>query len=187
MKKEAQNQPWFKCCPIRWLQIGLPLAKLSETNAPKTAEAGLPINRAMRRRLFPETGLRKVRYAETPVLLNSNELDVTAKEEPDISLREMLKLMDQSTKREVENLDREILSLVRNLGGNASSYRRERGRAIRAGISEIYSPPRVSAVAKMCPSFGSSRASPSISPPMIPMDDTGIAMRKRCVSGHGPT
>ena len=62
--------------------------------------------------------------------------------------------MDQSTKQEVNSFDREILSPVRNIGGNASNYRRERGRAIRAAISEIYSPPRVSAVAKMCPSFG---------------------------------
>ena len=86
--------------------------------------------------------------------MNSRELNVTAEEEPDISLREMLRLMDQSTAQEAKSLDREILSLVRNLGGNASSYRRERGRAIRAAISEIYSPPCVSAVAKMCPSFG---------------------------------
>jgi hypothetical protein len=66
----------------------------------------------------------------------------------------MLRLMDQSTEQEIKSLDREILSLVRNLGGNANNYRRERGRAMRAVISKIYSPPRVSAVAKMCPSFG---------------------------------
>ena len=72
----------------------------------------------------------------------------------DIPLREMMKLMDQSAVQEVKDLDRGILSLVRNLGGNANRFRRERGRAIRAVISEIYSPPRVSAVAKMCPSFG---------------------------------
>ena len=35
-----------------------------------------------------------------------------------------------------------------------TQYRRERGRAIRAVIGEIYSPPRVSAVAKMCLSYG---------------------------------
>ena len=64
-----------------------------------------------------------------------------------------MKLMDQSAVQEVKDLDLEIPSLVRNLGGNANSYRTERGRAIRAVISEIYSPPRVSAVAKMCPSF----------------------------------
>ena len=83
-----------------------------------------------------------------------SDLDVTAKDEPDIPLREMLRLMDQSAEREIKSLDREILSLVKNLGGNANNYRRERGRAMRAVISEIYSPPRVSAVAKMCPSFG---------------------------------
>ena len=46
------------------------------------------------------------------------------------------------------------MRIVGSLGGNSSRYRRERGRAIRAIVSEIYPPPRVSAVAKLCPSFG---------------------------------
>ena len=33
-------------------------------------------------------------------------------------------------------------------------YRRERSRAVRTDMSEIYSPLRVSAVAKLCPSYG---------------------------------
>ena len=48
----------------------------------------------------------------------------------------------------------EFMSIIDSLGGNASKYRRERGKAIRAIVSEMYSPPRVSAVAKLCPSFG---------------------------------
>ena len=46
------------------------------------------------------------------------------------------------------------MSIVGSLGGNTSKCRRERGKASRAIVSEIYSPPRVSAVAKLCPSFG---------------------------------
>jgi hypothetical protein len=46
------------------------------------------------------------------------------------------------------------MSIVKSLGGNSSKYRQERSRAVRAVVSEIYSPPRVLAVAKLCPSYG---------------------------------
>ena len=72
----------------------------------------------------------------------------------DVPLQQMLKLWDQSTVDEARELNREILSIVGSLGGSTSKYRRERGRAFRAIVSEIYSPPRVSAIAKLCPSFG---------------------------------
>ena len=72
----------------------------------------------------------------------------------DCDLREMCKFLDQAAAAEVRQVDEEILSIVHSLGGNTGKYRRERGRALRHVISEIYSPPRVSAVAKLCPSFG---------------------------------
>ena len=75
-------------------------------------------------------------------------------EEVDVPLQEMMKLWDQSTVEEAKELDKQILSIVGSLGGSTSKYRRERGRAFRAIVSEIYSPPRVSAIAKLCPSFG---------------------------------
>ena len=40
---------------------------------------------------------------------------------------------------------------MRSLGGSASQYRRERQKAVRAAISEIYSLPRVAAAAKLLP------------------------------------
>ena len=61
--------------------------------------------------------------------------------------------MSQAEVEEVNQLDQEILSIVNNLGGNSAKYRRERSRAVRAVVSEIYSPPRVSAVAKLCSSY----------------------------------
>ena len=51
--------------------------------------------------------------------------DGTPMDQPDIPLREMMRLMDQSGEQEVKSLNREILSLVRSLGGNANNYRRE--------------------------------------------------------------
>ena len=72
----------------------------------------------------------------------------------DISMRDLMKMMNQAEAEETRELDREIMSIVKSLGGNSSKYRRERSRAVRAVVSEIYSPPRVSAVAKLCPSDG---------------------------------
>ena len=74
--------------------------------------------------------------------------------EEDIPMDELLALWDRGTRDEAKVINSEILSLVNSLGGSSSKYRRERGKAFRAIVSEIYSPPRVSAVAKLCPSFG---------------------------------
>ena len=67
--------------------------------------------------------------------------------------REPVKLLNQAEVEEDKEFDREILSLVRSLGGDSAQYRRERSCAVRAVVSEIYSLPRVSAVAKLCPSY----------------------------------
>ena len=56
--------------------------------------------------------------------------------------------------REAKKLDGEILNVVKALGGNSGKYRRERSRAIRAVVSEIYSPPRVTAAARRLPHLG---------------------------------
>ena len=66
----------------------------------------------------------------------------------DLSMKDFMELMNQTEVDEAKELKREILILVRNLGGDSAKYPRERSRAVRAVVSEIYSPPRVSAVAK---------------------------------------
>ena len=72
----------------------------------------------------------------------------------ELSMRDLMKLMNRVEADEARKLNQEILSLVRNLGGDSAKYRRERSRAFGAVVSKIYSPPRVSAVAKLCPSYG---------------------------------
>ena len=72
----------------------------------------------------------------------------------DLSMRDLMKLMNQAEADEAKKLNREILSLVRKLGGDSAKYRRERSCAVRAVVGEICSPPRVSAVAKLCPGYG---------------------------------
>ena len=81
-------------------------------------------------------------------------MDLDVVETDDIALNDLMKVRDRGTRDEARVLNGEIMSLIDSLGGNTSKYRRERGKAIRAIVSEMYSPPRVSAVAKLCPSFG---------------------------------
>ena len=48
------------------------------------------------------------------------------------------------------------MAIVIGLGGNKARYRRERTRALKAIVSEVYSPPRVTAAAKkLLPELGS--------------------------------
>ena len=47
-----------------------------------------------------------------------------------------------------------MLNIIRELGGGEKRYTRERRRAVRGLVSEIYSPPRVTNAAKLLPEFG---------------------------------
>ena len=52
---------------------------------------------------------------------------------------------------QVKEQDQEIMSVIKALGGNTGRYKRETKAGIRAVVSEIYSPPRVTAAAKSVP------------------------------------
>ena len=54
-------------------------------------------------------------------------------------------------RRRMEKDAQEVLNIVRELGGSQKRYRRERGKMLRAVVSEVYSPPRVTKVLKMLP------------------------------------
>ena len=47
-----------------------------------------------------------------------------------------------------------IMEVLAQLGANPKSYRRERSRAVKALVSEIYSAPRVTRAAELLPSLG---------------------------------
>ena len=51
----------------------------------------------------------------------------------------------------VRETNDEIMSVVRALGGSDRKFKRHRDKAIKAVVSEIYSPPRVTAAAKLLP------------------------------------
>ena len=47
-----------------------------------------------------------------------------------------------------------IMGVLAQLGANPARYRRERSRAVKAPVSEIYSAPRVTRAAKLLPGLG---------------------------------
>ena len=67
---------------------------------------------------------------------------------------EMRTLMDNLTRdlsQDVKQLNHEILSIVRSMGGNVGQYKRERRKGIKAVVSEIYSAPRNTAAITLLP------------------------------------
>ena len=72
----------------------------------------------------------------------------------DAPLRELMKMCDAGSREEAREANGDIFSLIRQLCGSTAKYKKEHGKAMRAIISKICSTPRVSAVAKLCPSFG---------------------------------
>ena len=55
------------------------------------------------------------------------------------------------TLERISEVDREIMTLINNLGGNPRQYRRERKRTVKAIVAELYSGPRVTKALKMLP------------------------------------
>ena len=77
------------------------------------------------------------------------DVDVIESEESD--LRELFNVVTRDAVSELKEHDQVIMSVINALGGNAGKYKRKRKAAIRAVVSEIYSPPRVTAAAKLMP------------------------------------
>ena len=66
-------------------------------------------------------------------------------------LRHLMAVLTRDAKNEVREADIEIISVIDALGGDGSRYRRERKKAMISVVSEIYSPPRVTAATKSLP------------------------------------
>ena len=58
--------------------------------------------------------------------------------ETDVPLGKMLDMLNHHQCEEVRAANDEVMSIVSSLGGNSSKYRRERGKALRAIVNEIY-------------------------------------------------
>ena len=72
-----------------------------------------------------------------------------------VELQSLMAVLRREEKEAVEESEREIMAVFKSLGGNGPKYKRERQRALRAVVSEIYSPPRVTKAArKLLPELG---------------------------------
>ena len=70
---------------------------------------------------------------------------------PETDLKELFSVTTRDTRAEIADDEREIIAVIRSLGGDGHKYRRERQRAVKRVVSEIYSPPRVAAAIKLLP------------------------------------
>ncbi len=75
-------------------------------------------------------------------------------DEDEAMLEPLTKVVTEDVQEDVRQLNEEILKLVCQVGGGKKAYRRERKKAVRAIVAEIYSPPRVTRCAKMLPGLG---------------------------------
>ena len=72
-------------------------------------------------------------------------------ENDDVDIKRMMATLRRDEKIEIEETNREIMAVLNSLGADTAKYRRERSKSIRAVVSEIYSPPRVTAATKLLP------------------------------------
>ena len=68
------------------------------------------------------------------------------------------------------NVER-LIAAIELVGGDGRGYRRERAKAARAIIAEVYSPPRVTAAANRLPKYG---MQPGLSLDITVNDETGL-------------
>ena len=88
--------------------------------------------------------------------------------------------MTRDVRDVVKKDEADIIATIRATGGCAQSYRRERRRAIKAMVSDVYSPPRVTAACKLLPEL---KIIPSFAFDLTTADAdgrSGTSMRRRC-------
>ena len=93
---------------------------------------------------------------EEPQPVHGDSMDVTmdvniVAEKPDTEFEELLAALQRDEREQVREANREILSVIKSLGADRGKYGRERAKASKAVVSEIYSPPRVTAASKLLP------------------------------------
>ena len=66
---------------------------------------------------------------------------------------ELMSIWTIDGRDQVKQLDAEILKLIGDLGGSTRRFRRERQRQLKAIVSEVYSPARVTHAARLFPSY----------------------------------
>ena len=107
--------------------------------------------------------------AEPPAHEDSMDVNVV-QDKPETEMNTLMSLLHRDEKIQVEDATREILAVIRSLGGDRGKYKRERASALKAVVSEIYSPPRVTAASKLLPEL---RLMPGFALDLTTADDDG--------------
>lgn len=89
----------------------------------------------------------------------------------DLDLRDIARLYDVVERSDARESHSYVLSLISSLGGDSRRYHRVRARAARAIVSEVYSPPRVSDLARRMPRYG---LAPGFALDLTTTDDNGV-------------
>ena len=103
-------------------------------------------------------------------------MDIDAVETSEQDLKELFSVMTRDAVAQVKEHNEEILNVIRALGGDTGKYQRERRSPIKAVVSEIYSPPRVTAAPNCYRDSESYPALPWISQWPTQMADYGTSM-----------
>ena len=69
-------------------------------------------------------------------------------------MRDIIALFNVEERRGARARTERMIAAVQALGGDGQAYKRERARAAKAIVAEVYSPPRVTAAARRLPRYG---------------------------------
>ena len=89
--------------------------------------------------------------------VEDDDMDVAAisvnlvEEKPDTEFEKLVAVIQRDEREQVREANREIMAVIKSLGGDGHRYKRERAKAVRAVVSEVYSPPRITAASKLLP------------------------------------
>ena len=95
-----------------------------------------------------------VETVSTPVAVDQGGSEGSV-DSGDAAMADLERVLNLAYRDEIRDDDREVLQVIGQLGGNKHRYLRERRRAIKHIVSENYSPPRVTAAAKLLPELRS--------------------------------
>ena len=62
-------------------------------------------------------------------------------DEHNVDLKELMSVLTRDARKEIIEMNAEILNVVQVLGGSSTQYKRERQKGTKAVVSEIYSRP----------------------------------------------
>ena len=157
---------------------------IGEVRAPATVQEDLEMD--VSREPSPETPEPEYEATEpgdAPMLsdgegedggVGNDAMDTAMLHPDDLSAEDMelFELAHDESKEEVCKLERHIMQIIRDVGGSRKAYKASRRAEMKAILTEVYSPPRVTAAAKLLPKYG---VAPGMALDLTTVDEDGKA------------